>query len=204
MSFISFTTAELSIDKAIKSTTLIKINNNLEWIRQAYQYNRHKIENSDFELVTNGIPDLWDCTTFEGGYCGISTSTSYSGKHSLMIIHDGTTRSGGQAVSDYIPVTTKAEHWYVEQYTWGDPLRLQIYADFYLGNFTTNGSSMIYNSTVRTASPVGGSATFQVAAGSRWVKIRITNSTAGADTAAGTVYVDNVRIFRFATDASYD
>jgi hypothetical protein len=204
MSFTEFTSVELGIDKAIKSTTLYKINENLKWLRQAYQYNRHRVPNGEFDLVTNGVPNLWDCTTFEGGYCGISSSTSFTGKHSLMIVHDGTTRSGGKAVSDYIPVTTNAMDWYVEQYTWGDPVRLQVYVDFYLGDFTANGSSMIYNSTVRTASPGGGSATFQMAANTRWAKIRIMNSTAAADTGAGTVYVDKVRLFRWATDVTFD
>jgi hypothetical protein len=201
MSFISFTTNEMDTDKAIKSTTLHKIRNNLEWIYKSFAYNITDIPNKDFEFVTNGVPDLWDCTTFEGGYAGVSTFYSLNGQYSLLLVHDGSTRSGGKAICDYIPVSTNVPtDYYLAGQRWGDPVKMVVAAQFYLSDFTSNGASVLISSTLNgSTTPAlryAFSSTFQVPANTRWVKIRIQNSTAAGDTAAGDIYVDALRFYR--------
>lgn len=197
MNFEPFTTAELTRDKPVTSTVLNKIRNNLEWVRSAFTYNLTEIANGDFECVTDEKPDLWTCTTYEGGYVGVST-ISFSGQYALHIEHDGGTRSGGQAVSEYIPICTGV-YYHVQAVRYGDALPLQIDAEFFTGSFAAAGSSQIYNSSVISTGGSGGTTyvkfnvtSFVAPANSRWMKLNIHNSTAAGATAAGNIYLDSM------------
>jgi hypothetical protein len=197
MSFISFTTAELGIDKAIKSTTMYKIRNNVTWLREVFQYNLSQVPNRDFEFITNNQPDLWECTTYEGGYVGVSTSTSYSGRCALMIVHDGSSRSGGQAISDFIPITTLGADTTrtLNCHTWGDSsVSAGVECVFYDGLFTALSTSGGV-STGRTTVPDLKTLLMVVPSGARWFKVKVRTSTAAGATFAGTVYWDNFNWF---------
>jgi hypothetical protein len=191
MGFVDFTTDEFDQDKGIKSTTFHKIRANLEWVRHAFQYNRSQVSNREFELVTNDQPDMWDCTTYEGGYVGVTTSTSWKGLRSLMIVHDGTTRSGGQAISDYIPMSTvSGTPIYFQHRIWGDNIPMGLYAIFYNGDLSPI-STVGAITTGRGVFPANAPTTFTVPAGARWVKVKIMTSTAAGATEPGTVYYDS-------------
>jgi hypothetical protein len=202
MGFASFTTAELSQDKAIKSTTLHKIRNNLEWALEAFSYNLTAVPNCEFEFVTDNKPDLWDCTTYENGYVGSSTN-SISGQFALMIAHDGSTRSGGQALSEYIPISTVLSSAYIIFSRYGDPLLLELNVNFYAGDFTANGSSKIYSDSVTTSGAgtwLSVGASFLPPANTRWIRIGFRNSTAAGATTAGNIYIDNVAMWADVTE----
>jgi hypothetical protein len=196
MGFTSFTTAELNIDKPITSTSIKKIRNNIEWMKNAYQYNLSNLPNPDFEYVENGLPALWDCATYEGGYVGVSTSVSYNGGRSLMFVHDGGTRSGGEAVSDFIPMGTVGNASVTVYWAAWGTTTVKYMVKFIQYDRTFTPLSTITETTWATVtSPNVHGFTlgrdFAKAAGARWSKIKFMTSTAAGDTAAGTVYIDN-------------
>lgn len=195
MSFISFTTAELNIDKAIKSTTMNKIVNNIEWVKKAYKYNMTQIPNRGFELVTNGQPDLWECTTFADGFVGVSSSTQSEGQYSLVLIHSSGTGNGGQAVSDFIPISTVNHAGLSVGFNhWGDGVDAGVFINTYDAAFGILATEGAYT-TVRPATPLAVSTLLTVAAGTRWVKIKIKTNT--ASTVGGAVYYDDFYISPF-------
>lgn len=197
MGFTSFTTADMSIDKGIKSTLLVKIKNNLEWARNAYQYNLTEIPNRGFEYVDGGVPALWDCTTYEDGIVQVTSSTSYEGKNSLMFIHDGGTRSGGEAISDYFPLTTITGNGSVtlNSHRWGDTtLNFNAVMIFYNGSFGVLSSVITTANALSTAPAAYNQTSFLKPANTRWAKLKLKTSTAGSATSAGTVYFDNLSI----------
>lgn len=197
MAFTSFTTAELSVDKGIKSTVLVKIRDNLEWARNAFQYNMSELPNKGFEYQTEGVPALWDCTTYEDGIIQVTSSTSYEGHHSLMLIHDGGTRSGGEAISDYFPLTTIMDNGSVSLLSnyWGDTtVNFNLTMIFYNGSFGVLSSVITTAHAVSTAPTAYNQTSFLKPANTRWAKLKIKTSTAAAATVAGTVYFDNLSV----------
>lgn len=192
MSFISLTSADVRVDKAITSTLLKKIRTNIEWLKNAYQYNCENIANSDFEYMTDGLPDMWDCATYDEGFVGTNTSTSVSGRNCIMFVHDGSTKSGGEAVSDYFPMTTLSDlDFNVQYYLWGDTVvDLKVNLTMYQGNKTAISTVTVTTHHTGWPIPTQYNATFLKAAGVRWGKVRFECST--TTTAAGTLYIDNV------------
>lgn len=195
MGFTSFTTAELSVDKGIKSTVLVKIRDNLEWGRSAFQYNLSELPNRGFEYQTEGVPALWDCTTYEDGIIQVTSSTSYEGRNSLMLIHDGGTRSGGEAISDYFPLTTIMGDGSacINSHIWGDSINFNLTMIFYNGSFGVI-SSVITTAHALSTSPATNQTSFLKPTNTRWAKLKIKTSTAAAATVAGTVYFDNLSL----------
>jgi len=197
MGFTSFTTAELSVDKGIKSTVIVKIRDNLEWARNAFQYNLTEIPNRGFEYQTEGVPALWDCTTYEDGIIQVTSSTSYEGENSLMLIHDGGTRSGGEAISDYFPLTTMTGNGSasINSNRWGDTtVNFNLVMIFYNGSFGVISSVVTTANALSTAPSAYNQTSFLKPANTRWGKLKIKTSTAAAATVAGTVYFDNLAI----------
>lgn len=197
MGYLAFTTAEFKQDKPISSTTMGKIRNNIEWLKQAYQYNLTDLSNRDFELHTAGVPDLWTCSTYEDGYAGINTSTSYSGKSCLMFVHSGGTRSGGEAISDYVPISTiSTPDVYIYYNPWGDTaFKYQVKFIQYTRDLTPI-STLAGDATWLTISTPGvlnvKATVFAKAAGARWARVKFQTATGAGDTEAGTLYIDNV------------
>lgn len=198
MGYTSFTTAELGIDKAIKSTTLYKIRGNLEWLRQAYQYNCLNVQNGNFEYETDGLPDLWTCSTYDEGYVGITTATAASGKRSLMFVHVGSTKSGGEALSDYFPMTTlnfntvltESSEIGLDYFVWGDTVvDYKVKLISYQGDLTVI-STLTETTHATSVTPGAKSQRYVKPTGVRWGRIKFECST--TTTAAGTLYVDNV------------
>lgn len=192
MSFISLTSADVRVDKPVKSTLLKKIRDDITWLKNTYQYNCENIANSDFEFITNGLPDMWDCTTYDGGFVGVSTSTSVSGGNCLIFVHDGSTKSGGEAVSDYFPMTTLSDaDFNVQYYLWGTTnVDLKVNLTMYQGNKTVISTVTVTTHHTGWPIPTQYNTTFLKAEGARWGKVRFECST--TTTNAGTLYIDNV------------
>jgi hypothetical protein len=192
MGYIEFTTAEIGVDKAIKATTLGKIRNNLEWMREAYTYNLTKVPNHDFEFVTNGLPDLWTISTYETGFVGITSSTSHSGKHALMFINDGSTQSGGEAESEYIPLYSAATVVQLKFTRWGDNMKRGPFMRTYDGNFGIISTLGGFSTAPSTSPSTVTQPMSPITTNMKWCKIIFRTDT--ASTQAGTAYFDNVRL----------
>jgi hypothetical protein len=191
MSFISFTTSEFSIDKAIKSTTMEKIRNNLDWVKKAYQYNISDIPNRGFEIITNGVPDLWDCTTFPDGFVGVSSATQSEGQYSLMIVHSSGTGNGGEAVSDFIPVTTVHSPTIYYNH-WGAGVDAGVLFNTYDSAFSLLATIGAYTTIRPPGTPVVVSTSIVLTAGAKWMKVKIKTNTAA--TVGGAIYYDDLHI----------
>ena len=202
MSFISLTSADVKVDKPVKSTLLKKIRDDITWLKNAYQYNCQNIANPDFEYMTNGLPDMWDCATYDGGYVGLSTSTSVSGNKCLIFVHDGSTKSGGEAVSDYFPMTTlrsntvltESSEIGLDYYVWGNTVvDYKVKLISYQGDLTVI-STLSETTHATSATPGAKSQRYVKPSGVRWGKVKFECST--TTTNAGTLYFDNVWIGR--------
>lgn len=194
MGYLSFTTDELTEGKAIKSTTLHKIRNNLEWVRSAYQYNISQIPNRDFEIVTDKVPDSWEVATYENGWGGITSSTSYNGRHCLMLIHEGgASNMAWNIISDYIPISTVQSGYIATalySVHWGDNISAGLCITYYDASFNELATESDYT-TVRSTVPTLYSSTFGLAVptSARWYKVRV--GISATNTVAGTVFFDN-------------
>ncbi len=192
MGFNTFSTLELSPDKAIKSTTLHKVRTNLDWIREAYTYNLSRVPNNDFEFVTDGTPDLWTVSTYETGFVGITSSTSHSGKHCLMLINDGDTQSGGAAESDYIPIYVNSTFMNLKYTRWGDNISRGCFLRTYDASFGVISTLGGHTTAPATSPSTVTHPMYPMTTGMKWCKIIFRTNT--VSTVAGTAYFDNVRL----------
>ncbi len=195
--YTSFSTSVMIVDKPITSTFMYQLTQNVEWAKMAWAYNvTSRAPNSEFEFVNNDTPHLWSCSTVTNGMVGVSTE-GHSGGHSLQFVMSGERYSGGEAWSDYVPVTTLSTL-VVSFYTWGAQVNMNAWLYYYAGDFTTLGSSRIYSASARGASwhvPTAFSVTpVGFIAGSRWVRLMFVNETSASDTVAGNVHFDGIQI----------
>jgi len=117
------------------------------------------------------------------------------GSYSVVISHDGTTRSGGSIQSEYIPVTTITNSsFYAYAYVCGDGNEAQLILNYYNATYgLLHTTKVATNSTYTTAawSALGASA-LVMTAGAKWMNIKIQNSTAAGATKAGDIYVASI------------
>lgn len=192
MGFTTFSSADFGIDKAIKSTMLYKVRENLEWLQAAYTYNLTRVPNNDFEFITEGVPDLWSVTTYETGFVGITSSTSHSGNHALMLINDGDTQSGGVAESDYIPFTAHGTLVNLKYTRWGDNMKRGCFLRTYNATFEVISTLGGHTTAPSTSPSTVTHPMFPITSSMKWVKVIFCTDT--ASTVAGTAYFDNVKL----------
>lgn len=193
MAWYEITDAEVNPRQPIDSELMNKYRANL-YIGLGSLGTPRIIPNGSFELATGVVPLLWETSFVGNGAATISTGAH--GANSFKLTKTTGATSGAYAYTeDYIPVastniTIHGIIWATGA-TVGD-VKGGIVVRSYTGDYTTQATNVVYNTTGWTANPTTYSMVTTFSSLTRWIKI---GCVCGTDcTVAGGMFFDGLYI----------
>lgn len=193
MAWYEISTAEIAPRQPLDSELFTKIRGNLN-IGLCSLGLPQVIPNGSFELSTGVVPFLWETSFVGNGAATIATGAH--GANSLKLTKTTGATSGAYAYTeDYIAVATT--NITIHGIIWatgasvGD-VKGGIVVRSYRGDYTTQATNVVYNTTGWTANPTTYSMVTTFSSLTRWVKIGV---VCGTDcTVAGGLFFDGLYI----------